>query len=119
MAKGGVEEKAPWLLTGGAERGRADGSGGFRLALSGRKERRRLNAQTARRRHGARIVAVGMTCVQRGFGQWTAFGPSRSGRRPLRRGHGCIVPCGDEALTHGPRRRKEEADRWDPAADNS
>jgi hypothetical protein len=40
MAKGGVEEKAAWLLTGGAERGRADGSGGLRLALSGRKERR-------------------------------------------------------------------------------
>jgi hypothetical protein len=37
MAKGGVEEKAAWHLTGDTERGWGDGGGGFGLALSGRK----------------------------------------------------------------------------------
>jgi hypothetical protein len=40
MEKGGIEEKVAWHLTTGVERERADGGGGFRLALSGRKERR-------------------------------------------------------------------------------
>jgi hypothetical protein len=57
-AKGGVEDKAVWHLTGGAERGRADGGGSFELALSGRKQRRRPDARTA---------VVRMTRGQRGF----------------------------------------------------
>jgi hypothetical protein len=69
MAKGDVEEKAAWHLTGGTEHGRADGGGGFGLVLSGWKERRRPDAQTARWQLSSRTTAVGMTHRQRGFGQ--------------------------------------------------
>jgi hypothetical protein len=83
-------------------------------------ERRQWRATSNRGRQCGRLRTW-----RRGVGQWrrcgrlrtrsvgasarggersAMFRPSRSGRRPLRR---------------GPRHGKEEGDRWDPAADNS
>jgi hypothetical protein len=47
-------------------------------------------------------------------GAFRAWARGSAARRRVAR-H--VAPGGDGALTHGPRRRKEETDRWDPAAE--
>jgi hypothetical protein len=89
----------------------------------------RDDAQTARLQTVAAARTASNPHCRGGHARRRAVGGVRtvqSGRRPLRRRHGRVaplpwrvVPCGDEALTRGPRCGKEEADRWDPTGDNS